>query len=112
MNNALFSIIFIGTFTLFSSCASNYIAFHANQNVKHVALGQTKQHVMETMGNLYILDSSKKDADGNLIESIVYKSDANEEYKFLFRNNILEEWTRYHINCISSLQMDNENLKK
>lgn len=93
---------------LLSSCGHN-IAMHTDKNIRNVKLGTTKDEVIKTLGDKYLINTAAKDKDGKLIEVLAYRSSHSEEYKLKFVNGILIEWNReytqkYIINESSSPQ--------
>lgn len=87
----LFCLLFI------TSCAINYITFDAESRAKFIELGMSIEEVKGIMGNLFIKDAAFKDENGDVIETIAYKSDNTTEFHFHFRNGILESWNRKHL---------------
>ncbi|GAB2529014.1 hypothetical protein [Spirosoma aerophilum] len=83
---------------LLTGCISNHITWSANANIKKIALGMSKDQVIQILGDDYMIASSSKDERGNRIEVLAYKSDAYVEYKLKFVNALLAEWNREHIN--------------
>lgn len=96
MKKRLIVFCLIGHFL--TGCVSNGITWSANANIKKIALGMSKEQVIQVMGNDYLVSSSSKDDDGNNIEILVYKSDSHEEYRLNFVNNRLTEWNREFTN--------------
>jgi len=57
----------------------------------------SRDEVIRVMGNAYLVNSSSKGGDGKLVEVLVYKSSADEEYRLNFNDNTLESWKRVHL---------------
>lgn len=82
---------------VFTSCISNGIAWKTNTNIKKLELGMTKAEVIGIMGKKYMISSKSKNAQGELHETLGYKSHVDEEYNLHFINNLLTEWNREYI---------------
>ena len=83
---------------LLTACISNHITWSTNANVKKLALGMSKDQVIQILGDDHMVASSSKDERGNRIEVLAYKSDVYEEYKLKFVNAQLTEWNREYTN--------------
>ncbi|WP_221392163.1 outer membrane protein assembly factor BamE [Dyadobacter sp. NIV53] len=95
LNKMLLSLLAI---YCLNGCVSNNIAWKTNENIKKIKIGMTKEEVIKTLGQKYMITSSARDAYGNPVEVIGYKSDMGEEYHLKFITNKLTEWNRQHIN--------------
>lgn len=96
MKKSLLIIFCIGC--LLTACVSNHITWSANDNIRKVALGMSKEQVIQIMGKDYLVVSSAKDVQGNPVEVLAYKSAVDEEYQLKFVNAQLVVWNREHIN--------------
>lgn len=85
---------------MLSSCVINYITWNANKRIQEVELGMTRNQVIEIMGKLYMVNSTSLNAESKKEEVLAYKSDATEEYRLTFIDNVLISWDRVHINTI------------
>jgi len=85
-------------FWMLNACVSNNIAWKTNENIKQVKIGMSREDVIRTLGEKYMITSSSNDAYGNPVEVLGYKSDVGEEYKLKFVSNKLKEWNREHVN--------------
>lgn len=81
---------------ILTGCVSNHLAWNTHAKIKNVALGMSRDQVVDILGKDYMLDSSSKDGYGKPIEVLAYKSDIDEEYKLTFVNARLTEWHREH----------------
>lgn len=80
-----------------NGCVSNNIAWKTNENIKKISIGMSKNEVISILGEKYMITSSSKDEAGNHTETLGYKSDTAEEYKLVFINQKLTQWSREHI---------------
>lgn len=83
---------------LLTACVSNHITWSANENIRKVALGMSKEQVIKILGRDYLVASSTKDERGNPVEVLAYKSAVYEEYRLKFINAQLIEWSREFTN--------------
>lgn len=58
----------------------------------------SREQVIHILGRDYLVVSSAKDAQGNPVELLAYKSAVDEEYRLKFVNAQLVVWNREHIN--------------
>jgi outer membrane protein assembly factor BamE (lipoprotein component of BamABCDE complex) len=96
MNRSVLLIYCLGC--LLTACVSNHINWSTDANIKKIALGMSKEQVIQILGDDYMVASSSKDERGNRIEVLAYKSAAYEEYKLKFVNAQLAEWNREYTN--------------
>ena len=83
---------------LLAACVSNHITWNANANIKKIALGMSREQVIQILGNDYLVTSSAKDERGNPVEILAYKSAVYEEYRLKFVDAQLAEWSREFTN--------------
>ncbi len=96
MNKSWLLVYCVGC--LLTACVSNHITWNTNANIKKVALGMSKEQVIQILGGDYLAASSSKDDRGNRVEVLAYKSDVYEEYRLKFVNAQLTEWSREFTN--------------
>lgn len=99
MKKVIISLSFSILIFLFGCSSYNMISYNANQNMRNINLGMSKNQVIDIMGKYYIVSSASKDNQENIKEILAYKSDVNEEYKLVFINDKLTEWNRVFTNC-------------
>ncbi|ADY52255.1 hypothetical protein Pedsa_1698 [Pseudopedobacter saltans DSM 12145] len=99
MKKTLISLSFFVSLFIFGCSMYNVVNYDANQRMRSINLGMSKNEVIKAMGKYYIVNSASKDSQENLKEILAYKSDVNEEYKLVFINDKLTEWNRVFTNC-------------
>lgn len=92
MMEKIFITISLSLMLLLASCSSYQTMVNANDNVKNVSLGMTKEQVIAIMGQSYRLSGVSSLENGGLKEAIWYPATQKSIFFFTFEADKLIEW--------------------
>lgn len=92
MTKNVFLIVSISMALLLGSCSTYNTMIQANNRVKEVTLGMTKEKVIHIMGQSYRMSGVSHNQKGELIEKIWYPATQKSIFFFTFEGDKLVEW--------------------